>query len=251
MVRTKISSLLVFLSTVSAGMLAHIDAAQAALLGGVSFSPVPAVDSGVLFSGTGVNAPGTINPLTDIDFTPPIDGGNGIIVELSAGVPEPDDFLPFIGEEGTIQDVTVAESESITPTSPLVGFINIPNAFRFDLENIGFPSYDGGGGDGTTISIRVEGKFVQLFDDPETLENDIGSVSIGVGTFSADFAGLSIDETRALFDEPGEQFGPNSYSATFVATEQAIPESSNLVTLLGLGLIGGVMIIRQRKHQAD
>jgi hypothetical protein len=246
MLNTKNLSSLSFVGLLTAGFLTGVSSAQAAALtGGVSFRPGD--DGGVILTGTGVTDPDG-DPLTDLDFVPPVGGGSGVIVELNSGTPGPNDFEPFEGFSGAIADLTLAQTSSITPDNPLVGFININNGFRFDLEQISFPDYSttsvGGIVTGTTVSIGVSGQFVNTSDG----SND---VSRGVGSFSVDFAGQTPDQVRALFDQGGEVFGPNSYSATFVAVQQPtpapVPESSNVVALLALGLGGATLIKRKNK----
>ncbi|GAB4528792.1 MAG: hypothetical protein Tsb0014_10350 [Pleurocapsa sp.] len=244
MLNTKNLSSLSFVGLLTAGFLTGVSSAQAAALtGGVSFRPGD--DGGVILTGTGVTDPDG-DPLTDFDFVPPVGGGTGVIVELNSGTPGPNDFEPFEGFSGAITDLTLAQTALISPDNPLVGFIDIANGFRFDLEQISFPDYSttsvGSIITGTTVSIGVSGQFVNTSDG----SND---VSRGVGSFSVDFAGQTPDQVRALFDQGGEVFGPNSYSATFVAFEQpiAVPESSNVVALLALGLGGATLIKRKNK----
>lgn len=233
----------------------------AALQGRVGINPFNQGDlaAGVNLIGTGVTDPDG-NPLTDFDFVPPEDGNplvnggtTGAVIELNANPvntsnpASPNDFLPFVAEEGTIKDLTLAEIQAIGGGAPLEEFILVPGAFSFQLEQVNFPQYTFDGS-GTTVSIGVEGKFFNLSDG----SNDASS---GVGTFSVDFAGLEPDEVRALYDEPGElsgEFAPTTYSSNFVAiandddTGVIVPEASNLLGMLVIGLSGVSAIARKK-----
>ena len=238
------------------------NANAAALQGRVGInppSPVNGVSTGVLLTGTGITGPNG-NPLTDFDFVPPTGGGAGPVVELNANPNDNgfNDFLPFVDDTGTIKDVTVVELLALNgldtnlastgvPT-PIPDFINIPGAFSFTLENVSFPEYsfsNVAGQISTTVSVSVDGTFINLSD---------GSLdrSHGIGTFSVDFADKTIAETQALFDEPGEmpsQFNPGTWSSNFVATDKPIivPEASNLLGLLLISFVGGVSMFRRKK----
>lgn len=228
------------------------NANAAALQGRVGVNPLNqgGVEAGVNLIGTGVIDPNG-NPLTDFDFVPPEDGNpivnggtTGAVIGLNANPsdtsnpPGSNDFQPFVTEEGTIQDLTLAEIQAVNSGSALDEFILFPDAFSFQLEQVNFPEYTFDG-DGTTVSIGVEGTFFNLSDGSNDASN-------GVGTFSVDFAGLEPDEVRELFDEPGElssQFNPTTYSSNFVATANnnnnvVVPEASNLLGLLVIGLSG-------------
>ena len=241
------------LGAASAAILGGANAASAAALQGrVGInppSPAPGEQSGVIFIGTGItvdNDEGQTVPLTNFDFVPPVDGGVGTVVELNAN-PLPtgeNDFAPFVGQTGDILDF---EAAALTPGDfPVEDFINLPGAFSVSLTSVDFPVYSEDDG-GTTVAIGVTGDFINLADG----SND---VSQGVGTFSVDFAGLTIAETQALFDEPGEipeQFSPGTWSSNFVVTAQPpgvtpVPEASNLLGLLVVGLGGASMLIRKK-----
>lgn len=241
------------LGIASAAVLGGANAASAAALQGrVGINP-PNPDAGgatgVVFTGTGTDAPNG-SPLTDLDFVPPRNAGSdgeGPVVELNAN-PLPtgeNDFAPFIGELGDIQDVTAAELVAIAGGDTLENFITIGNEFSVTLTDVEFPVYTFDGG-GTTVSIGVEGDFINLSDGS-------GDVSQGVGTFSVDFAGLTIAETQELFDEPGEvpeEFTPGTWSSNFIVTADAppaVPEASNLLGLLVIGLGGASMLARKKK----
>ena len=229
-------------------------AEAAALQGRVGInppSPVGGEPSGVVFTGTGITDPTGI-PLADLDFVPPPEGGTGAVVELNAN-PLPsgeNDFAPFIGQTGTINDITVNQLLAVGSGSTTIpGFINIPGAFDFTLTDVEFPVYTFDG-TGTTVSIGVTGNFINLSDG----SNDVSS---GTGTFSVDFADLTIAETQALFDEPGEtpeEFNPGTWSSNLVATAETpvtppvtpVPEASNMLGLLVIGL-GGATILARKK----
>lgn len=233
----------------------------AALQGRVGINPVNqgGLAAGVNLIGTGVTDPNG-NPLTDFDFVPPEDGNpllnggtTGAVIELNANPvntsnpTSPNDFLPFVTEEGTIQDLTLAETQAIVGGAPLEDFILFPGAFSFQLEQVNFPQYTFDGS-GTTVSVGVEGTFFNLSDG----SND---ASVGVGTFSVDFAGLEPDEVRELFDEPGElsnQFSPTTYSSNFVATAptppRPTPEPGSILSLLAVGLIGSGSVFKRKNR---
>lgn len=244
------------LGVASLAVVAGANSAQAATLQGLQGrvginppTPIGGVETGVIFIGTGQEDPNG-NPLTDFDFVPPEGGGNGAVVEINAN-PLPtgeNDFAPFVGAAGTAQDLTVAQLLPITTgNATLPNFIQFPGAFSITLTEVNFPEYSFDGA-GTTVSLGVQGDFIDLSN---------GAVSQGVGTFSVDFAGLTPDETRALFDEPGEvpdQFNPGTWSSNWVVTAAphnvgVVPESSNLLGLLVMGLGGATMLLRKSKLQ--
>jgi hypothetical protein len=239
------------LGIASLAVLAGASSAQAASLDGrfgINPPTIPGVQTGISFTGTGQNDPNG-NPLTDLDFVPPSGGGNGAVVEINAN-PGPgggNDFVPFIGQTGTAQDLTVADLIGVSPTTPLEDFIVLPGSFAINLTEVEFPQYTFDGS-GTTVSIGVGVDVINLADGS-------GDVSSGVGTFSVDFAGLNPDETRALFDEPGEtpdQFNPGTWSSNFVVegdVPPVVPEASNLLGLLAIGLGGATMLVRKNKFQ--
>lgn len=246
------------LGIASAAILGGANIAEAASLEGrVGInppSPEPGGEgTGVVFTGTGITAPGTGVPLTDLDFVPPRNAGSdgvGPVVELNAN-PLPtgeNNFEPFIGFTGTIEDVTALELIAVATGGAVIeDFIVIPDAFSVTLTDVvESPEYTFDDG-GTTVSIGVDANFINLSDG----SND---VSTGVGTFSVDFAGLSIAETQALFDEPGEvpeEFTPGTWSSNFIVTAddvppEVVPEASNLLGLLVIGLSGASMLIRKK-----
>ena len=245
------------LGIASAAVLGGANAASAAALQGrVGInppSPVGGEQSGVILTGTGFNIPGTDLPATDFDFVPPEGGGTGAIVELNAN-PLPtgeNDFQPFVGFTGDIQDVTALEiNDVVTGGDTIPNFITIDDAFSVTLTDVE-PSEYTFDGSGTTVSIGVTGDFINLSDG----SNDI---SQGVGTFSVDFAGLTIAETQELFDEAGEipeGFTPGTWSSNFVVTAEEdvtppgptpVPEASNLLGLLVIGLGGASMLVRKK-----
>lgn len=237
----------------------------AALQGRVGINPLNqnGLAAGVKLIGTGV-VDTNGNPLTSFDFVPPDDGNplqnggtTGAVIELNANPIDsvnptsPNDFLPFVTDSGTIQDLTLAEIGVINGGAPLDDFILVPDAFSFQLEQVNLPEYSFDGG-GTTVSIGVKGTFFNLSDG----SNDTSS---GVGTFSVDFAGLEPDEVRELFDEPGEipaGFSPATYSSNFVAIAPTpdtatTPEPASILGLLVVGLMGsGSVFKRQNSSQS-
>ena len=241
----------------AAAVLGGANAAEAAALQGrVGInppSPVGGEASGVILTGTGTNIPGTDLPATNFDFVPPVNGGTGAIVELNANAlpTGENDFAPFIGETGDIQDISNDQILAIASgATELDNFILISDAFSVTLTNVEASEYTFDGS-GTTVSVGVAGDFINLSDGS-------GDVSTGVGTFSVDFAGLSIAETQALFDEAGEVpegFTPGTWSSNFVVTAEddvtppgptPVPEASNLLGLLVIGLGGASMMIRKK-----
>ena len=244
----------------AAAVLGGANAAEAAALQGrVGInppSPVNGIGSGVILSGTGTSIPGTDLPATNFDFVPPVNGGTGAVVELNANpINGENDFAPFIGETGDIQDISNDQILAIAGgATQLDDFILIPGAFSVTLTDVEASEYTFDGS-GTTVSVGVAGDFINLSDGS-------GDVSSGVGTFSVDFAGLTIDETQELFDEPGEVpegFTPGTWSSNFVVTADdvppqppqppvppTVPEASNLLGLLVIGLGGASMMIRKK-----
>lgn len=254
----------------SLGLVSNVRPAEAlALEGGVSFTPIPELGSGVVFEGTGFFGPDTGEPLTNIDFTNPSLGGSGQIVQLSAGTPPPDDFAPFIGWTGEITDLAFPEAicnVCIVDAPPAAIFPNFPNpgdtppvepfividtqpdgspgtGFTISLDSISEPIYEETidpitGNFSTTVSLGVTSTATNLTD---------GAVSFGSGTLSADFAGLSANQVRASLDEPGEITLPNSYSSTFVFRAD-IPEPSSMIGLVAFGL-ASAGFLRGRKKQ--
>lgn len=243
-----------------AALLGATSAQAAALQGAVGInppSPEPGGEStGVILIGTGVTVgdvigdPTDTTPLTDLDFAPPTDGGFGPVVELNANpVTTPtgtfNDFDNFVGFTGTILDIPLETALTLSPGTPLENaiVINDPDpAFAFDLTSLGAPVYSQDA-TGTTISLSLEGIFRNLSDG----SNDI---SFGVGTASVDFAGLTIEETQALLDEDGEipdQFNPGTWSSNFIVTAAPVPEASNILGLLVIGLGGASVLARKKK----
>lgn len=238
------------------------NANAAALQGRVGINPPTPMGgeepSGVVFTGTGIVDPNG-NPLTDFDFVPPTGGGVGAVVEINANPFNGfNDFAPFVGEIGTIKDVTALEllalsglDGNLNPTgtpTPIPNFITLHDAFSFTLEEVGLPKYSYDDAlNNTTVTLSVSGKFINLAD---------GSLdeSDGLGTFSVDFAGKTIAETQALFDEPGEipsEFNPGTWSSNFVASADnpppKTPEASNLLGLLIIGF-GGISLFSRKKQ---
>jgi hypothetical protein len=236
------------LGIASAAVLGGANAASAAALQGrVGLnppSPVGGEETGVILIGTGETVPGSDVPATDFDWVPPEGGGTGAIIEINSNpLPPQDDFADFVGETGTIQDITAEEIFAVAAGDTIDDFIVIPGAFSVNVTSVGIPDYTFDGS-GTTISLGVNGDFINLSDGS-------GDVSQGVGTFSVDFAGLTIAETQELFDEPGEvpvQFNPGTYSSNWVVTDDVVvPEASNLLGLLVIGLGGASMLARKKK----
>lgn len=239
------------LGVASVAVLTGAGAAEAAALAGrVGInppSPVGGEETGVILIGTGETVPGSNVPATDFDWVPPVGGGTGDIVEINANPLDTgeNDFEPFIGFNGDIQDITNSQILPIAAgATTLPNFIVIPDAFSITLTGVAIPEYSFDGS-GTTVSVGVNGDFINLSDG----SND---VSQGVGTFSVDFAGLSIAETQALFDEPGEipeGFSPGTYSSNWVVEAEVppvVPEASNLLGLLVVGLGGATMLARKK-----
>ncbi|WP_144868905.1 hypothetical protein [Hyella patelloides] len=252
------------LSVASVAVLAGANAVQAAALqGAVGInppSPTPGGDpTGVIYTGTGQTVgdftgdASDTRPLTDFDFAPPSGGGVGSVVELNANpVDSRNDFAPFIGQTGSIRDVTALELLDVASGNTIENFINIPGAFSVTLTDVEFPVYTFDGV-GTTVAIGARGNFLNLSDGS-------GDVSDGVGTLSFDFAGLTIAETQALFDEPDEmpdQFNPGTWSSNWVVRDDVIippdpniptsvSEASNLLGLLIIGL-GGATALTYKK----
>ena len=231
-----------------------VDSANAVSLeGNLDLSSPP--NGGVIFEGFGI-ADINGNSLSNLDFIPPDDpgfpepGGTGAI-EINAS---PDSsFFAFIEEEGTIEDLPpFPGTEPAFPgdelDSVIEGFINVPDTFRFDLSDSDFPTYSESLENNsvtTTVSIGLQGTFVNLADS----SNDVSS---GIGTLTIDFVGLTQEEIQELYNEPGETFGPLNWTANFVATAEepvVVPEQSSIVSLIGFALTSsiGILLTRTKK----
>lgn len=271
-----------FLGAASLGIIAP---AEASLIGRVSINPE--VNGGVILEGIGLTAPNSQNPLTNIDFTPPENGGVGGVIEINA--PTDSDFRPFIGWTGNFKDLVFpagvcTECEktgavipnlppntpfnpSGNPTPPVLEFARIDDVgfgsdvpgsggFVFDLLSFGNPVYtEASTPEGTTTTISISA-FAQArkLDENGNITNDLPS--LGTGNLSADFAGLTADEVRALFDEPGEiPLDTNGnpiefpYSSEWVFAKPNVPESSNTVGLIALGFAGATMAFAKKRKQ--
>lgn len=224
-------------------------ASAASLQGRVGINPFnkDGEEAGVTLIGSGLRDANN-NPVVSYDFVPPTDrntpvtgGTTGAIVELNANSlnpldpNSPNDFVNFVGQTGTIQDLSFTEIASL---GSIDDFILVENSFSFQLNSLGLPVYSFNQ-QGTTISLGAEGTFFNLSDG----SND---ASQGVGTLSIDFAGLTPAQVVTLFDENNEispAFDPTTWSSNFVAVADGpdtpivvVNESSTLFSLALLSL---------------
>ena len=247
--------------------------AQASLQGTVIFGAE--AGGGVLFTGFGLTScdiglgtdpiDGGCNPITSFDFLnvplnpdpnfgTPGDGNvtNSLIFEGS------DDFAQFVGSAASIKDLPDSPGESAPgdindfPPPTTVDFIVVPGdgvpGFELDITSaLGIPTYavvPSPGGAQTSVSVGLGGL---LYKTDETGMRTDDDPSIFEGIISVNFAGLGApDDIRELFDEEGEEFGPIGYTITLVASKP-VPESSSVVSLLGLGLAGAASLAMKRK----
>lgn len=256
--------------------------AQASLEGSFGINPFTTGSDqagGITLEGTGITAPNGV-PLTNIDFLPP-EGpgvpavpGNGAIVEVTGN----GDFAQFQNWTGTVLDLAFDSSvcgtciynetnSAVFPNTPgapgpVARWLsitedpgegtpgNFDGGFTARLDNLLAPRYIQGP-TGTTVVIDT---FLTIFklDEDGVITGDDPSTAIG--TISGDFVGLTSAEVQAEFTDPGQLF-PNdvssaTWSGSFVASKDDItdiPEGSNLISLLGLGLAGASSLLIKRK----
>lgn len=202
--KLKTTKTIAFTGFVAAATFFSASSAQAASLGGSLNVSSTLPDGGVIFEGFGI-ADINGNSLSNLDFVPPDDpgfpepGGTGSVL-ISA--PSDSDFFTFTNAKGTIKDLPpFPGTEPAFPgdeLDPVIeGFIHVPNAFRFDLSDSDFPTYNEvflGNSITTTVSIGLQGTFVNLADGSN-------NTSSGVGTLKIDFVGFSTAEIQTLYDE--------------------------------------------------
>ncbi len=246
------------------------NAQAAALVGNVSISPAFGVTSGVDLIGTGLTFNG--KPVTAFDFKPdtPSTATSGTVFEVTGT----GSFASFIGDYGTIQDLSLADvsafltdaqgganyvkndfirvydrgANNLYAGEP--GIFNVdPGAeaddileFAFDLEDISESAYTTtgtGSGLSTSVSVTFTGFFRNLGD---------GSGDKSAGTFNANvnFPGLNTAAVQALFDQAGEVSRNNNYSTQGVAATTKTPESSTVGALIGFGLIGSSFALKKK-----
>lgn len=237
----------------AASVLTSASPAKAAFLGAYdgTFNLLPTLgnNQGLIFTGTGltpddVGGTGT-EPLPDIDFVEPINDGTGdIVLSAAAG-----DFTNFPVISVSIQDLCLPGTPNActgaTFPPPSFDWFEATAAdgsqFKFIADVISFPEYSQQGNN-TSVSVGVSGRVVNLLDPTQ--------ISTGFANFSSDFAGRSISQVQALFDEPGESFGPQNWSADFVVSAPSVPESSNSIGLLVLGLVGGGLALKKQLQKS-
>ncbi|MGB5596951.1 MAG: hypothetical protein WBM62_23380, partial [Crocosphaera sp.] len=161
------------------------------------------------------------------------------------------------GENAGLIDVpgTFAPVENFLTVGVLPDGTAAEGGFVIDLLDLSIPVYSSDSG-GTTVSVGVDIRARKLDENREVI-TDPDLASFGTGTFSIDFSGLTPDQVSELFDEPGElaSLDPSgdptvfSYSASFELTSKNVPESSNLIALVGLGL-GGTLLAYNRRNKA-
>lgn len=171
-----------------------------------------------------------------------INEGNGPLFQV---------FNPTPFQGGTIRDLPV--DGSFAPVENFLDFSfdansGVPtlNQADFDLEEIvgiSQTSTDLG----VTTSFSVRGNF----DFPG--QQNV----VGIGTFSADITFDAIpgvdnfEQYQAFLSEEGNMIEGIAYSADFIVEQVeengVVPESSNIVALLGFGLLGGALVAKKTK----
>lgn len=238
---------------IAAATLFHASSAKAVSLTGSLNVSSTLSNGGVIFEGFGI-ADINGNSLSNLDFVPPNDpgfpepGGTGSVV---IDAPSGSDFFTFVNQEGTINDLPpfpgtepAFPGEELDPV--IEGFINVPNAFRFDLSDSDFPTYNEvfiGDSVTTTVLIGLEGTFVNLADGSN-------NTSSGSGTLRVDFVGFTTEEIQTLYNERGEAFGPLNWTANFVATAEKpleVPDASSNNVLTVFALASSALIAYWRK----
>ena len=249
------------------------------LAGRLGFNP-SGTPGAVRLEGTNyVDAAG--NPLTNIDFTPPIGGPNGNIITIDA--PSGSDFEAFEGWKGTISDLYIPPFDNggvafPSDANPRVrDFIVIDqrsgargngvvdgaelSGFAMDFVYLDFPVYTAVGGS-TAVSLpwelqvyKLDANGNRIEDQNQGLPNDYTQIYPNKvqGAISATFAGLSPDEVRALFDEPGEFSETFTYDINLesiplskVFPQNVVPEPTTILSSLLL-FGGGALKLKNRK----
>lgn len=225
---------------------------------------------------------GAGNPLTNIDFTPPIGGPNGRIITIDA--PSGSEFEAFEGWKGTISDLYIPPFDNGGSPFPsdanprLKNFIVIDDrtgargngtvdgvalgGFAMDFVYLDFPVYTAVGGS-TTVSLpwelqvyKLDASGNRVEDQDQTLPNDFTAVYANrvQGAISATFAGLTPAQVRELFDEPGEFSETFTYDinldstviSTIIPQGNPIPEPTTILSSLLL-FGGGALKLKNRK----
>ena len=245
----KINSYLA-LGAVAAGVFTGVGAANAAT-----------ISSELKLSGTldatalGVNGPFG-NPLTTFEFddiggNPNVDTGEFVITEGNGPLFQVFNPLPF--EAGTIRDLPI-------PLNDPTGFFPVEDFLDFSFDPLTGDPLDEAQfnldtmtdvtavdtGVGVTTSFSVLGTF-------DTAQGTFN----GEGTFSADItydaiAGVSnFAEYTTFLSTAGNRIEGIAYSADFIVEQEVdngvVPESSNVLGLLGLGLLGGTMVASKKR----
>lgn len=155
---------------------------------------------------------GTSGSFSGLGLTVPPNATVGAIKDLIAGQALPADFIT--APEG---------SPSLT----------------FDLKEVTLPAVitdNTLGGASATIGFKGVFNGIAGFDETP-----------GQANFSADFPNINAAQLTALLASGG-RVDNVSYSARFVVTPTAVPESSATPGLLALGVIGGVVAATKRKR---
>lgn len=255
----KISSLLTVFGSASfftASLLTNSPSASAANFAEGTFN----ISGGTVEIESGGTVPATGAPFTDFDFFN-LDGsntsGSGQFT-VGGGTGDFETFLatgtPPNIQSGTIQDIDFVDFP-IPPAIP--GFLdftfqNMGNTF--DLTRIDEAATFDQTDVGVTISIGGSGIFNLVGFDPTpadiTFGTEITFNSLSGGTTPPTDIN-SVEELTTFLSVPGNTITGISWSAEASLNPADIPESSNLVALLGLGLIGGTLMIRKGKHQTN
>lgn len=145
--------------------------------------------------------------------------------------------IPSIGAVGSIQDLPApigdpANVDDFIVIDPFAAFTGL----NFDLATISQPPELVAVATGTTASISITGDF----DVPGFDETDATAV------FSADIIGLTPEQVLEILSGGGT-LTDVSYSARFIV-QQDVPEPSATLSLIALGVVGGMFGLRNRKQ---
>lgn len=203
------------------------------------------------------------SPFNNSDDFEPFDGLGLLIKDLpeetamfpSADSP-PGDIDGFPTPTNTVEDFITGIDVAVTGET---------KGYTLDLKGLNFPQYTEidlpGGGTGTNVALGISGHLYKLACTDEAIATDMCSNEFledptkvtRTGDRPSSFFGainfvfdVDPDTVRASVDELGEQgLSPNTYSFQITATDVVVPEGSNLIGVLGLGLVGSLSFLRK------
>jgi hypothetical protein len=208
------------------------------------------ISSNASFTGIGINSPENGEPLTTIDFlnfpitdtaNQPAFPGTGEF-SIIGGTGSFAGFNPPPFVIGTIKDLPTAllgngdpDPNAFVPVEDFLTFSRGGETVTFDLETLGAPEYAQSGG-GTSITIGATGNF------DTSMETDVP----GDILFAGEFVGFTANEVRNIFRSLGTIEGQSS-SADLIVNDVQVPESSSVLSLVTLGLVGTGFAVSKRK----